>query len=259
MGFLQLLKTDYELWLKNPKKYKKRVNDLSKLFNFKNEYKFKANLPPSGFTGRYTKKNQFVMFGLNPGYNREFSQREELKQMGTWAKYVEIRKNMYSFFKELDHPSQYYQKFWLLFSNLIKDTKKYQTKWDFYDQNVTNLNIFPFHSGKFKLSKRRIKQKPEFFKERLDSLVRFITNYKPRLFLFNGKPWESILINNSIIEKYDRVHVNDDFSLYFFRYNKIPSVLFEKFFSRHFWLDDVEREKTIPKLIRNQYPNQFSY
>ena len=257
MEFLKSLKSDYELWLKKPKTYKKKVDKLSDFFNLKNNHRFVSNYLPSGFSGRFDKKDQFVMFGLNPGFKRDLNKREELEQMQNWNSYVNARKNLYLFFKKLNHPSDYYRKFWLLFSSLVKDSSKYHTQWDFYDQNLTNLNLFPFHSKGFSISKKLSNEQFEFLQERFEELVNFITKYKPRLFLFNGKPWEVLLINHGLVKNYDRVPVTKDFILYFFKVGKTPSILFEKFFPRHFWLNNEHRQKIIPDLIMQQYPKQF--
>ncbi len=257
MEFLKSLKSDYDLWVKKPKLYSKNVENLSDLFNFKNNKRFESKLLPSGFSGIYNKKNQIVMFGLNPGLKRKLNQREELKQMKNWESYIKARKNLFIFFKELDHPSNYYKKFWLLFSNLVSDSMKYQTKWDFFNQNVTNLNLFPYHSKGFSLSKHLSDKEIDILEERLRSLLDFIIKYSPRIFIFNGKPWEILLINQGIVKNYKKVKINKNFSIYLFELQGIPSILFEKFFSRHFWLDDKERSIIIPKLIKKNFPNIF--
>lgn len=148
--------------------------------------------------------------------------------------------------------SNYYKKLWLLFSSLVKNPSK--SKWDFFDEKLTNLNLFYFHSEKFSLPKKLSNSQFNLLKTNLDSVPEFIQRYEPKLPLFNGKPWENLLIKHKIVENYSTKSVNNNFKIYFFKMGNTASILFEKFFSRHFWLTDSDRTKIIPQLIQNEYP-----
>jgi DNA-binding Lrp family transcriptional regulator len=63
------------------------------------------------------------------------------------------------------------------------------------------------------------------------------------LLLFNGNPWYVLLIKHNLVNKYDKVQVSKLFNLYFFELEGVPSVLFGKFFPRHFWgIGDYDRK-----------------
>jgi hypothetical protein len=52
------------------------------------------------------------------------------------------------------------------------------------------------------------------------------------------------------------VQVSKLFNLYFFELEGVPSVLFDKFFQRHFWgIDEYDRREKIPSLILQRYGN----
>jgi hypothetical protein len=92
----------------------------------------------------------------------------------------------------------------------------------------------------------------------LGSNLDFITKFRPRLLLFNGNPWYVLLIKHDLVTNYDRVQVSKLFNLYFFELEGVPSVLFDKFFQRHFWgIKDYDRQVVIPNLIRERYQDRL--
>lgn len=145
----------------------------------------------------------------------------------------------------------------MLFSELVKDSPEFPSKWDFYDQNLTNLNLFPYHSKAFSISKKLSNEQFEYLKTKFEIILQFIQKHKPRLYLFNGKPWEVLLINYKIVKNYEKIQVNKIFSMYFFKLEGTPSVLFDKFFPKHFWLDNHQRKYIIPKMIKDFYNRGF--
>jgi hypothetical protein len=82
----------------------------------------------------------------------------------------------------------------------------------------------------------------------------FITRFKPKLLIFNGKIWHVLLITNNLIDTYERIKISAKFNIYFYKLNDIPCVLFDKFFQSHFWgISNHERYVRIPDYIHNQY------
>ena len=54
------------------------------------------------------------------------------------------------------------------------------------------------------------------------------------------------------------LQVSKLFNIYFFEGEGISSVLFDKFFQRHFWeITDLDRKVTISKLIHERYQNDI--
>jgi hypothetical protein len=66
------------------------------------------------------------------------------------------------------------------------------------------------------------------------SSLEFIRKFKPFLLIFNGDIWHRLLARENFISNADKVGVTDKFNLYFIETLGIRSVLFDKFFSRHF-------------------------
>jgi len=88
--FLKNLKEDFELGISNNKKYQEKIDSISKLFNLTGKNVLMPLLP-SGFTGRYNKMNQYVLFSLNPGYSDKFNVSEEIQKTTSWDKYLKFR------------------------------------------------------------------------------------------------------------------------------------------------------------------------
>lgn len=102
----------------------------------------------------------------------------------------------------------------------------------------------------------------DYLKFRLRANLDFITKFKPKLLLFNGNPWYVLLIKHNIVREYHKAQVSKllniyFLNIYFFEAEGIPSVLFDKFFQRHFFwgITDHDRRVTIPEIIHERYPS----
>jgi hypothetical protein len=63
-------------------------------------------------------------------------------------------------------------------------------------------------------------------------------------------------MNHDLIEQHIEAPINKQFRMYLFEIDGIPSVLFDRFFQRHFrGITDDDRMFTIPKLIHNKFEN----
>jgi len=172
----------------------------------------------------------------------------------SWDHYRNLYLNFFEFFSEHEFESPYYTSLAHLISGLTGQQK--QTKWKLFESYLTNLELIPYHSEgitiPFKLSSSQL----GYLRMRLRSSLDFITKFKPKLLLFNGNPWYVLLIKHNLVRKYHKVQVSKLFNLYFFEIESIPSVLFDKFFQRHFWgITDYDRKVTIPRLIHERYPS----
>jgi len=116
--------------------------------------------------------------------------------------------------------------------------------------------LIPYHSEGISLPSILTRQQFTYLRSRYDSNINFIIPFKPKLLIFNGRIWETLLIEHNLIEDYVKVPVTKQFSTYSFEIDGIPSVLFDRFFQRHFWgITNHDRLVTIPKLIHNKFKN----
>jgi hypothetical protein len=72
--------------------------------------------------------------------------------------------------------------------------------------------------------------------------------------IFNGKIWKTLFINYKLTEQHVEAPTLDQFTMYSFEIDGIPSVLFDRFFQRNFQgITDDDRMFTIPKLIHDRF------
>jgi hypothetical protein len=121
---------------------------------------------------------------------------------------------------------------------------------------LTNLELIPYHSRGIVLPNKFSTHQVDYLRSRLTNNLNFITAFKPILFIFNGSAWHILLIKHDLVKEYQKVPVSKLFNIYFFEIQGVPSVLFDKFFSRHYWgINDYDRKITLPSLIRAKYKN----
>jgi hypothetical protein len=192
------------------------------------------------------------MFGLNPGYSPKNNPIEDNEARKSWKHYQNLYLNFFRYFFDHKFESPYYTALGHLLAGLTEDQSK--SKWDLFDSYLTNLELIPYHSEGISLPSRLTSPQLDYLKIRLRDNLNFITKYKPKLLLFNGNPWNILLIKHNLVRKYDKVQVSKHFNIYFFEVEGIPSVLFDKFFQRHFWgITNYDRKVTIPKIINDRY------
>jgi hypothetical protein len=118
------------------------------------------------------------------------------------------------------------------------------------------LELIPYHSEGIVFPAILKEWQLEYLKNRHNSNIKFIKQFKPKLLIFNGKIWKTLLINDNLTEQYVKSPTMSQFVMYFFELDGIPSVLFDRFFQRHFWgITNDDRLFTIPKLIHDRFKN----
>jgi len=249
-NYLTKMQQEHKLFFDDHETYKKHVNSISEMFSFTGTDKLMTEYLPVAFAGRYSKKGSIVMFGLNPGFNEEMNPIEEKGHGTTWEDYCKLRSNLYQLFKKLNHPSPYCKILFKLFSNLY-DT--HDNQWDFFHDNVVNLNLIPYHSKTLSMPAKFTKTQLAYLKESYFSQLEFAQTIQPRLYIFNGNPWYRLLIENNIINDFEKIQITPKFNIYFFKIGSVTAILFDKFFTSHFFgLTDHHRTEIIPQLINER-------
>jgi hypothetical protein len=168
--------------------------------------------------------------------------------------YQNLYLNFFQYFSDQKFESPHYTALGHLLAGLTGDQSK--SKWDLFDYYLTNLELIPYHSEGITLPSKLSSAQLDYLKFRLRANLDFITKFKPKLLLFNGNPWYVLLIKHNVVREYLKVQISKLLSLYFFEAEGIPSVLFDKFFQRHFWgITDDDRKVTIPTIIHERYPS----
>lgn len=179
----------------------------------------------------------------------------------SWDRYQQLYRNFFAYFEKMRFESPYYTSLWYLLTGLTRNPKEHKIndKWKFFSSCLTNMELIPYHSRGIALPTSLNSHQLNYLTERLGDNINFITRFKPKLFIFNGSMWYTVLIRNGVITDFDKVSITDRFSLIFFRIKDIPCVLFDKFIQRHFWgITNDHRRITISTLIQEKYPSIIS-
>jgi hypothetical protein len=252
---LQEIREEYQLYTYDQLQYKKKVNSVSDMFGLKQKNRLKTDYCAAYVIGRF----QFapiVMFGLNPGYSVRNSPIEENEANKSWQNYQNFYLNFFRYFSHNKFESPYYTALWYLLSGLTGTNFPKKRKWELFDQYLCNIELIPYHSEGIMLPDILNKEQFEYLQERYISNINFIRQFKPKLLIFNGKVWKTLLINHDLIEQHIEAPNAKQFRMYFFELDGIPSVLFDRFFQRHFLgITNDDRMFTIPKLIHDRFEN----
>lgn len=251
VNYLEKMQQEHRLFFDNNQAYKNHVDSVSELFSLSGSDKLMNELLPVAFTGQYQRKGSIVLFGINPGYVQEFNDWEEKQHEKTWEDYCKYRNVFYLDRKKNNHPSKYYVILYKLFSKIFDDNS--ESLWDFYQNNLINLNLIPYHSKGISLPSKFSEKQLAYLKESYFSQLDFIKPFQPRLFVFNGNPWHKFLIENHIVTDFEKIQITPKFNIYFFKIGSTPAILFDKFFTSHFFgLTDHHRTQIIPQLINTR-------
>jgi len=258
VNYLKKSRREYRLAIRRPKKYQKKLEDLSDYLNLKKSSRFKTDLIPKYWSGQLNNKGNIILFGLNPGLSSkaQFSDRELKK---SWKAYKKLREDNFLGMETKKGLGPYYRDYYKLMCGLFGFKYNKKIDWEFFHNNLLNLNLFPYHSNQTNLPGRFSAGQLSLVMERLDDILEFARTQKPKLCIFNGNAWKILFIEHHLVKKPKKITIINDFCMYFFKYKAMSCVLFNHFLSssRHDGVNDEFLMKTIPKKIKNQYPKKF--
>ncbi|WP_458744680.1 hypothetical protein [Candidatus Nitrosocosmicus sp. T] len=216
MDLLNKIKEEYELCVNKPQEYKKRVDSISNLLGLRGKYELISDHCPVYFVGNYSQSN-IIFFGLNPGHSDVNSPIEEMEARISWDRYQQLYRNFFAYFEKMGFESSYYTSLWYLLTGLTNNPieHKINNKWKFFDSYLTNMELIPYHSRGIALPIILNNYQPNYLSERLDENINFIIHFEPKLFIFNGSTWYTLLIRNGIITDFEKVSITDRFNLIF--------------------------------------------
>lgn len=255
-SFLKEAKAEFKLAVRDPKRYEAHVSNLSAYLKLKGKNKFNGKRLPKFWTGRLDSKPRVIIFGLNPGQKSKVTSNDI--KITSWSNYIKIRNR---YFLELKSNQKnlgpYYRDFYKLFCGLFVRTYEDKIGWDFFDKNVLNLNLFPYHSNTSDdFPSHFTAGQLAMVMHHLDLILEFAISQRPKLCIFSGKPWKTLLIDQKLVKVEKEVRIVGNFSLYFFKYKELKCVLLSHFLSkpaRFEGVTDTILMKKIPKKIKKEY------
>jgi len=253
LDLVKEIRDEYELCMRKPVDYQKKVDSISDMFQLTGKNRLKGDNCPVYVVGKF-QQAPIIMFGINPGYSAINNPAEEWEARQSWYHYQQLYSNFFKFFAENKFESAYYTALGYFLAGLLRKEFSKHMMWKLFDTYLANIELIPYHSEGISLPSDLSEPQLQYLKTRYNNSLEFITQYNPKLLIFNGKVWSVLLIKNNLIEGYERVEISSKFNIYFYKLNGIPCVLFDKFFQSHFWgISNNERYSTIPYHIHNHF------
>ncbi len=250
---LREIRNEYQDYAQFPVEYKKKVDSISNMFGLKNKNRFKTNYCPVYVVGKY-QTAPIIFFGVNPAFSSKNSPIEENEASRSWDHYQSLYLNFFQYFSRHKFESPYYTALWYLLSGLTGTDYPIKRKWSLFEKYLCNLELIPYHSEGVAFPTILNEMQLEYLQNRFTSNIEFIKKFNPKLLIFNGKIWKTLLINCKLTEHSINAPIAKEFTMYSFELDGIPSVLFDRFFQRHFrGITNDDRMFTIPKLIHDRF------
>jgi hypothetical protein len=252
---LKEMRNEYQDYTLFPVEYKKKVNSISDMFGLKNKNRLKTDYCPVFVIGKYHTA-PIIFFGVNPGYSSKNSPIEENEASKSWEHYQNLYLSFFQYFSRHKFESHYYTALWYLLSGLTGTDYPIKRKWSLFDKYLCNFELIPYHSEGIAFPTILDEKQLEYLQNRFTNNIEFIKEFNPKLLIFNGKIWKTLLTDCKLTEHYIDAPIANQFTMYSFELDGIPSVLFDRFFQRHFrGITNDDRMFTIPKLIHDRFKN----
>jgi hypothetical protein len=254
LDLLHEARDEYDVYIKRPAEYQIKVDSISDMFHLRGKNRLKGDNCPVYFVGKFEEAS-IIMFGLNPGYSATNNPKEELEARKSWHHYQNLYLNFFQFIARIEFQSPYYTALGYLLSGLLKKQFSNDGKWRLFDKYLANIELIPYHSEGISLPSNFSSVQLAYLIERYKASLEFISRYSPKLLIFNGNIWRSLLVKNNLVQVDEKVPITQQLNMYFFKLHDIPCVLFDKFFQSHFWgISNNHRYTTIPMAIHTRYP-----
>jgi hypothetical protein len=209
------IKAEYYLCINKSEDYRKKVDAISDLFHLTiaKGNRLKSSDCPVYVVGH---SNEYIMIGLNPGYSSINNPIEEIEARKSWEHYLDFYQyKFFKFFEANKFESPYCKSLYLLLSNV--SGRPENSIWQFFDLHTINLELILYHSEGIVLPNLWNTRQANYLQNRLkitlDYIKRRLNKPKPKLIVFNGKIFHTLLIGQNMINNgnYEQVKITDKF------------------------------------------------
>lgn len=226
MTVLEEAYADFRLYEESKEWYSTRIEFLNETLKLKGDKKFQSKFLPTYFVGNNAK---FILFALNPGFSESQNKIEESWKSGSWQDYQEFARDFFLKFNNAGMKSPMYRKLSKLFAGIEGETLEDSNSiYNFYHENLTTVQLIPYHSKSFALPKQMENKIEEYISSRFQSNLEFARNQCSKLIVFNGKPLHDILLNQKV-DLGPAHKINNKVNYHLFELDGLKCVLFDKY------------------------------
>lgn len=238
--------TDFMLSKQSKGLYKAKVEILNDMLKLKGDKKFQSDFLPTYYVGSNAK---FVLFALNPGFIEEQNKQEEVWKSKSWSDYQLFANTFFARFQQARMKSMMYTKLSKLFAGIEGVTlENYDDIYDFYSNNLTTLQLFPYHSKSFALPSNLDDKIQTYICERVRNNLDFARSQESQLVVFNGKPFFNLFKDNL-----PSPHpINRKVNYYLFEMQGQKCLLFDKYVTQaSFGVTNNDLELTVATNVKD--------
>ena len=269
--FLIDAKKQYKVWKRSYKKrntkHSDKVKEINEIFNLKDTNELATKSVPGFWAGDIDNpKPRFIVVSLNPGrkhkdaHGLSLDEKKSAKENAKgWSTYKKKRSDWFN--RPNFQRSMYWKRIYK-FIGIGMDCKRPTKKMNgnYVSENVLNLNLFPYASkSATKFGKKRFSVKQlKIIIEHLDLLFGLIEKKQPDYCFFNGKVWETLLIEQKLFsikgkKDFKKIFSKNDFHVYGLKKDKTGYIVFNRFLIQGVsgeGVNDNDLTKLIPKKIK---------
>jgi hypothetical protein len=258
MGLIDDLRADFDLFYLDNAAYRAKVDALSALLKLKDERRLRSDYLPTYVVGDYkSERSKYILLGMNPGFSEEHNQQEEQFKNGTWDRYDNFIAQFFVWRKQNGLGSKYYRTLSKLFAGLDGISLRSEgDAWDYFQNNLISIDLIPYHGANFGMTTRLESDQERYLSKRLATCFEFVHEMKHKLVVLNGRLFYTLLSANPSIAAGRGTKLNDKSTLYAFRYQGVPCILFRWMLTSRF--SGVDRDPqtmsvTIPQFVRETF------
>lgn len=255
LSIMNEAKKDFNDFYNDNGAYVSRVERINQLFDLGGKGIFKSNFLPTYYVGNLAGRDQYVILGLNPGFDLKENQLEEQEKSGAWDNYLYLERNFFKFSQDygLSHP--YYKKLSKIFSAIEGDFIDRKNYLDFCHRKIVNIDLIPYHAGSFKVDLKNSEQR-DYLMDRLDKSLYVLKEMSVKICLIHGKIFKQLLMDQGYLQ--DKgiqiskpLKINERVNMFAFKIRAVNCFLFDKFLTQPaFGLKNADFEDAIPSKIK---------
>ncbi len=255
LSIMKEAKKDFDDFYNNNEAYVLRVERVNQLFGLGGMGIFRSNLLPTYYVGDIIGKDQYVVLGLNPGFDEKKNELEQQEKSGTWNRCKNFERKFFKFSQDHGWNHPYYRKLSKICCAIEKSSVAGENYLDFCHRKIVNIDLIPYHAKFFRVNLKNDEQ-GDYLMNQLDKSLSALKEMSVKFCLIHGKVFKQLLIDQGYLQKRKikisrPIMINSRVNMFTFKIGRVHCLLFDKFLTQSFFgLRRVDFENNIPDEIK---------